>query len=112
MKRPPIKLELSKEWYLRMAKIEEECGCDVSAGKPIFYPPSITGWTPPEPEKPKAARTEFQETLKSRFCERTLDLARGRYLRRVETLSCRQGAVKFGSTWVSSRARMPARGPP
>ena len=42
----------SKEWTLRMAAIEEECGCDISAGKPIFYPPSITGWTPPVKPKP------------------------------------------------------------
>jgi hypothetical protein len=37
-----------------MAKIEAALDCDISAGKPIFYPPSITGWTPPE--KPKRTR--------------------------------------------------------
>lgn len=52
MKQPPIKLELSKEWYHRMAKLEEEFGGNISAGKPIFYPPSITGWTPPNKPKP------------------------------------------------------------
>ena len=52
-----MKFERSKEWYLEMAAIEEASGCDMSAGKPIFYPPSITGWTPPEPEKPNAKRT-------------------------------------------------------
>ena len=49
-----MKYERSKEWVEKMAKIESELGCDVSAGKPIFYPPSITGWTPPE--KPKRTR--------------------------------------------------------
>ncbi len=49
-----MKFERPKEWYFEMAAIEEACGCDVSAGKPIFYPPSITGWTPPE--KPKRTR--------------------------------------------------------
>ena len=49
-----MKYARSKEWTLRMAAIEEACGCDISAGKPIFYPPSITGWTPPV--KPKPAR--------------------------------------------------------
>ncbi|MFM9965608.1 MAG: hypothetical protein ACKV2Q_30855 [Planctomycetaceae bacterium] len=54
MKHRPIELNLSKEWYLRMAAIEEEWGGTISAGLPIFYPPSITGWTPPA--KPKPAR--------------------------------------------------------
>ena len=49
-----MKFERPKEWYLEMAAIEAACGCDVSAGKPIIYPPSITGWTPPE--KPKRTR--------------------------------------------------------
>ncbi len=54
MKQKPIKLDLSKEWYLRAAAIEEAWGRDIFAGLPIFYPPSITGWTPPE--KPKRTR--------------------------------------------------------
>lgn len=32
-----MKIKQSKEWYRRMAVLEE--GCDISAGKPIFYPP-------------------------------------------------------------------------
>ena len=58
MKRKPIQFEHSKEWYLRMAKIEVECGCDVSAGQPIFYPPSITGWKPPaQPKRTRKPKT-------------------------------------------------------
>lgn len=53
MKNKPIQFEHSKEWYLRMAAIEEAWGGDVSAGLPIFYPPEITGWTPPVESKPK-----------------------------------------------------------
>ena len=74
-----MKFERSKEWYLEMAAIEEASGCDMSAGKPIFYPPSITGWTPPVKPKParkpktraatsaaKPARKRRVTTLKSR----------------------------------------------
>ena len=57
MKRKPAPLEITKEWCEKAGAIEEAWGGDVSAGLPIFYPPSITGWTPPEPEKPKANRT-------------------------------------------------------
>ena len=49
-----MKYVRSKEWTLEMAAIEEVLDCDISAGMPIFYPPSITGWTPPT--KPKPAR--------------------------------------------------------
>ena len=49
-----MKYARSKEWTLEMAAIEEALDCDISAGLPIFYPPSITGWTPPA--KPKPAR--------------------------------------------------------
>ncbi len=54
MKPSAINFEHSKDWYLRMAAIEEAADCPISAGLPIFYPPSITGWTPPE--KPKQTR--------------------------------------------------------
>lgn len=51
-----MKYAPSKEWTLEMAAIEEEWGGTISAGLPIFYPPSITGWTPPAKPKPKPAR--------------------------------------------------------
>lgn len=56
MKRKPTRMAFTKEWCLRAAAIEEAWGGDVSAGLPIFYPPSITGWTPPNEPKPKPAR--------------------------------------------------------
>ncbi len=55
-----MKYERSKEWVERMSQIEAELDSDVSAGKPIFYPPSITGWTPPE--KPKRTRKPKSRT--------------------------------------------------
>ena len=56
MKRKPKPMEISKEWCQWAAAIEAEWGGDVSAGKPIFYPPEITGWTPPNEPKAKPAR--------------------------------------------------------
>mgnify|MGYP003384719572 CR=1 FL=1 len=54
MKPSAINFEQSKEWYHRMAAIEEASDCAISAGLPIFYPPWITGFQPVE--KPKRTR--------------------------------------------------------
>ena len=51
-----MKFTRSKEWYLRMAKVEAECDCDISAGKPIFYPPEALDQSPPAKPKPKRTR--------------------------------------------------------
>ena len=66
-----MKIKQSKEWYLRMAELEE--GCDISAGKPIFYPPEAldlsTPAKPKRPRKPKAdttAKKRRTTTAKSR----------------------------------------------
>lgn len=59
-----MKIKQSKEWYLRMADLEE--GCDISAGKPIFYPPEALDLsTPAKPKpsrKPKAHATSSSGT--------------------------------------------------
>ena len=73
MKRKPKPVEFSKEWCMRAAAIEEAFGGDVSAGLPIFYPPSITGWTPPGEPKTKPARKP-----KSRAASRTAKPVRKR----------------------------------
>ena len=49
-----MKIKQSKEWYLRMAELEE--GCDISAGKPIFYPPELLDLSTPAKPKPKPSR--------------------------------------------------------
>ena len=66
-----MKIKQSKEWFLRMAKLEE--GCDISAGKPVFYPPEALDLsTPAKPKrlrKTKAAATSKKPqttTAKSR----------------------------------------------
>ena len=57
-----MKLQRPKEWYLRMAELEE--GCDISAGKPIFYPPEALDLsTPAKPSrKPKTRATSSART--------------------------------------------------
>ena len=49
-----MKIKQSKEWYLRMADLEE--GSDISAGKPIFYPPEALDLSTPAKPKPKRPR--------------------------------------------------------
>lgn len=66
-----MKIKQSKDWFLRMAKLEE--GCEISAGKPIFYPPEtldlVSPAKPKRPRKPKARTTATKRratTAKSR----------------------------------------------
>ena len=66
-----MKIKQSKEWYQRMAKLEE--GCDISAGKPIFYPSEAleleSTAKPKRPRKPKPGTTATKRrttTAKSR----------------------------------------------
>lgn len=66
-----MKIKQSKDWFLRMAKLEE--GCEISAGKPVFYPSEVlelsTPAKPKRPRKPKAhttAKKRRTTTVKSR----------------------------------------------
>lgn len=59
-----MKIKQSKEWFLRMAELEE--GCDISAGKPVFFPSeTLILNEPPKPQrKPRSPSAGTKKTLK------------------------------------------------